>query len=577
MCLLSLHSAAVIESIRVAERIGEAVVLEAVLGPQYPEEALSFADTVSPDDLFPHESSSGRKLVLGAEAMSVNIDNINFHSDSGLLSGFTFEGKVGSLRDPSVRVDSKGREIQSSLLTFWGTQKLRFSDPENEKTSDGKLLLRFRITPYETSGARVAPDDEFFSKYLSVGRAASARPFAPYLGNGPENNRRKELEEQLKRQGTHYATTILQLRSITADEASNLLQSHLSPDGKIVTAPGSEQIIVTDRADYLLNAVQVIERVDRQPPQVLIEVKVVEVQRGDSSEIGVNWSGGASDQGRSIEGQLNTFTDAESASSQVLTAASPLSVLSLTDTGSKGSVTAKISALIEKGRAKVMSEPRLMVAHASEGSFKLTTRHPILVRKSISLRDDSSSETSSESNNSARDLTRLVSSDNSYTYTDPPAPNQSVSSHIDKLSTQTDEDEETDSRKSYSKTSSGSNRERRFEEIMLETGIELKVTPHVRRSGVIELNLQPVITEMSDNPNADTPSVSTRQIQTRAFVKDGGVLVLGGLIYEKEVDSKNHVPVLSKIPLVNRLFRSRSRRRIETELIFLVRTTILQL
>jgi type II secretory pathway component GspD/PulD (secretin) len=71
------------------------------------------------------------------------------------------------------------------------------------------------------------------------------------------------------------------------------------------------------------------------------------------------------------------------------------------------------------------------------------------------------------------------------------------------------------------------------------------------------------------------PTVTVTQIKTQATIPDQGTLLLGGqrLITEQEIESG--VPVLSKIPIINRFFSNRIEVKEEQTLLILLKPTIL--
>ena len=71
------------------------------------------------------------------------------------------------------------------------------------------------------------------------------------------------------------------------------------------------------------------------------------------------------------------------------------------------------------------------------------------------------------------------------------------------------------------------------------------------------------------------PIVQRQQIKTTITVPDGGTLLVGGqkLTFEKESDAG--VPVLSKIPLLKRLYSSRAIIKDEQVLLILIKPQIL--
>jgi general secretion pathway protein D len=64
--------------------------------------------------------------------------------------------------------------------------------------------------------------------------------------------------------------------------------------------------------------------------------------------------------------------------------------------------------------------------------------------------------------------------------------------------------------------------------------------------------------------------MSQRELATQVAVQSGQTVLLGGLIQQDEGTSDSGVPVLSRIPVVGRLFGSTSRTHNRTELIVLI-------
>lgn len=71
------------------------------------------------------------------------------------------------------------------------------------------------------------------------------------------------------------------------------------------------------------------------------------------------------------------------------------------------------------------------------------------------------------------------------------------------------------------------------------------------------------------------PTVSSQLIQTTVSVPDGGTLLLGGQKLATETEVESGVPILSKIPLLKRLYSSRTMVKDEQTLLILVRPKIL--
>ncbi len=79
---------------------------------------------------------------------------------------------------------------------------------------------------------------------------------------------------------------------------------------------------------------------------------------------------------------------------------------------------------------------------------------------------------------------------------------------------------------------------------------------------------------MSNN-NSDL-IINKREIETTVTVDDGEILALGGLLDDNERKTIERIPLLSDIPGLGELFKSRSKSRSKTNLMVFIRPTILR-
>jgi type IV pilus assembly protein PilQ len=107
-------------------------------------------------------------------------------------------------------------------------------------------------------------------------------------------------------------------------------------------------------------------------------------------------------------------------------------------------------------------------------------------------------------------------------------------------------------------------------------GIILKVTPQVNARGLINLKLEPEVSQQSDSTTfggaggASIPIISTRKVKTQVSLKDGFTMGIGGLITDAKSDGGNKVPVLGSIPLLGRLFSNKSVNNVATNLLIFI-------
>jgi len=109
----------------------------------------------------------------------------------------------------------------------------------------------------------------------------------------------------------------------------------------------------------------------------------------------------------------------------------------------------------------------------------------------------------------------------------------------------------------------------------INTGVILEVTPRVNPGGLVYLTLRQEVSSPGDAGVGGNPSVDTRTISTEVAIQSGQTILLGGLIREIDSDSRSGVPFLSRLPIVGRLFGSRSQSVNRTETIVMITPTVI--
>lgn len=101
----------------------------------------------------------------------------------------------------------------------------------------------------------------------------------------------------------------------------------------------------------------------------------------------------------------------------------------------------------------------------------------------------------------------------------------------------------------------------------VDAGITLKITPWVNASGEIITELHPEISDATGTGPDGLPEISRRSVDTTIRVKDGQTIIIGGLIQNTESETIERTPILSKIPLLGRLFQKKKKGLVESELV----------
>ena len=106
-------------------------------------------------------------------------------------------------------------------------------------------------------------------------------------------------------------------------------------------------------------------------------------------------------------------------------------------------------------------------------------------------------------------------------------------------------------------------------------GVKLEFTPTVTAQGAIDLKVSPEVSSL-DFSNAVTiegvtiPALSERKTETEVILKDGESFAIAGLINDQVVETMEKVPGFGDIPLLGRLFRSRSTQKSKDELLVVI-------
>ncbi len=111
-----------------------------------------------------------------------------------------------------------------------------------------------------------------------------------------------------------------------------------------------------------------------------------------------------------------------------------------------------------------------------------------------------------------------------------------------------------------------------------EVGIKLEVTPQVNAQGDVKLFLKQEVSSVAGpvSSRSNDLILNKREFETTLTVGDGQMLAIGGLLNDDERRTLEKVPLLSDIPLIGELFKSRSRSRSKTNLMVFIRPTVLR-
>ncbi len=100
-------------------------------------------------------------------------------------------------------------------------------------------------------------------------------------------------------------------------------------------------------------------------------------------------------------------------------------------------------------------------------------------------------------------------------------------------------------------------------------GLKLAVTPSILEGGLVSLSIDQEVSEQTGTFNG-VPIVDSRHIVTGFVVGEGQTILIGGLLKQRRLDSRDGVPLLMDIPLIGQAFRRDVRDDQQVELILLM-------
>ena len=252
------------------------------------------------------------------------------------------------------------------------------------------------------------------------------------------------------------------------------------------------------------------------PQQVLLQVKVAQIDKTSLKKLGISYMKGSSAEGFSnmIGAPSNTsqsgtnLTNGKqgiSGNAPGLGSFDPLDAFQAGISYFPAGIGAVLQALTSKGLAKVLAEPNLLVNSGQEGKFFAGSKIPYSV---------------------------LVS------------------------------------------TGGASNIQIDWESV----GIKLYFKPEVLENGLIRLKIDPAeVSSISGTLAANGyPIIDTRNVLTSVELRDEESLVLAGLLQEEAIKNMSKIPLLGDIPILGALFRSTQNDLTEKELVFFITPKIVK-
>ncbi|HZH12316.1 MAG TPA: type II and III secretion system protein family protein [Microvirga sp.] len=108
-----------------------------------------------------------------------------------------------------------------------------------------------------------------------------------------------------------------------------------------------------------------------------------------------------------------------------------------------------------------------------------------------------------------------------------------------------------------------------------EYGVRLNFTPTVLENGIINLKLEPEVSQIDESIRVSTGAISipgfiTRRASTSIEIRDGQSFAMAGLLQSVHSKNREQVPWIGSLPVIGALFSSSSFEEQETDLVIIV-------
>ena len=378
-------------------------------------------------------------------------------------------------------------------------------------------------------GFTVRPPGEdariFHLDYLNITRSGSSSTRVSSGQTSEDGDGSEGNEGDRSGSGNQVATrSTTDLWSEVRQAVNNLIAA--DDDASATFSPQSGTVVVRAHSRVLREVEAFFQRLrDSLNRQVILEARILEVELTAGQQTGINWSAVGSSSGRNF--QLGQTDGSGIEGEDVILGQVAQGSLQTTGLGGMfaagyqaGDFSAFIEALSTQGDVQVLSSPRISTVNNQKAIIKVG-EDSFYVTDFSTERDTTTSTTASNTRISDIELSPFFS------------------------------------------------------------GIALDVTPSIDADGTITLHVQPSVSEVEGEvrqfslgqDQAITIPIArsrTRRSDSIVRARDGEMVVIGGLIQDREEDITSRVPVLGSLPLIGGLFRHQETRTTKSELVILI-------
>jgi type IV pilus assembly protein PilQ len=405
-----------------------------------------------------------------------------------------------------VSLDFQGADLRAVLRTFSEISSLNIViDP----AVNGSVDVALKDVPWDQALDIILRANKL--GYIVDGTIVRIAPLTVLAEE--ETQRRKLTDEQALAGEIRVFTKTLSY-ALAEEVKPLLLKSALSSRGNVEVDKRTNTLIITDLAERLTTANDLLNSLDRAQPQVEIEARIVQVNKNFQRALGVKWgfNGIASPElgNTTVLGFPNngTISGAQGGSTNGIPTAVNLPAnapnsgigLQLGSVNGSFNLDVALTALETTGNGRVLSTPRVSTQNNVEAEIKQGTQIPI----------------------------------------------QTVANNTVTVS-------------------------------FKDAALVLKVTPQITAANtvIMKISLENGQADFTKAVNG-IPPINTQSANTSVLVNDGQTTVIGGIYLSSEQYQTDRTPGLGRIPILNWLFKRETALDNSTELLIFITPRIVK-
>jgi len=318
--------------------------------------------------------------------------------------------------------------------------------------------------------------------------------------------KRKELEQSVIK--TFYLSNLAAPTEL--QDIVNTLRAVLDV-ARIQQLTSQDAIVIRGTPDQVLLAEKIVNDFDQAPPEVVVDLAIMQVSRDNLHTLGINPPTSATVQ---LQSNVSTTSSSSSGSSSSSSSSSSNSInlntlanLNATDfTATISSMNA--SALMSDSHTKIIQNPQVRSMNGQKATLKIGERVPTATG-------------STQSGISGVSVSGLASTQFQY----------------------------------------------------LDVGVNLDITPHIHPDGDITLKVVLEVSSVTSYVTIggiSEPVIGQRKVEHEIRLKDGEVSLLGGMLDQEDTKSLSGIPGLAQIPILKYLFSQKSTEVKDDETVFVL-------